>query len=150
MQEIKNGPFPAGRISAFCTFPFPELPLGRRAPEQAPLRKGGGAATNEMSMSGKRQASGAATEGVLRTPVTEHATSTRKHAPLPATPCTKTSPSPPACAILLPMKSCFKPISSFPIGARLSFGTPRPAIPDAHGLLSETNDTATLRQEPTP
>ena len=52
----------------------------RRAPGQAPLRGGGGAATNGMSMPGKGQASGAATGGVQRTAVAENATSTRKRA----------------------------------------------------------------------
>ena len=51
----------------------------RRATGHAPLREGGGAAMNGMSMPGKRQAAGAATGGVLRGAVAATALHTKLH-----------------------------------------------------------------------
>ena len=68
---------------------IPRMQGSRNATELSPLREGGGAAMTGMSMAGKRQATEAATGGVLRVAVAAWATlhqpfcgwGMRKHAP---------------------------------------------------------------------
>ncbi len=72
---------PSGFLGDYSgtTSGIPRMQGTRRATGHSPLREGGGAAMDGMSMTGKRQATGAATGGVLREAVAT------KHNSIPAT-----------------------------------------------------------------